>query len=119
MLDEMVRGVFHHEGDQLSHQALELLVDQVVRLQHLDRAVDVEAGERVERLPQLGDRELGLVGEVVDRQAQPARDAGIDQALDGARDPRRLVADPLQSWRSSWRSRSGGAGRAPSAGAAR
>jgi hypothetical protein len=28
--------IFHHEGDQLAHQALELLVDLVVLLQHSD-----------------------------------------------------------------------------------
>jgi hypothetical protein len=29
-LDEIVRGIFHHERDQLSHQSFELLVDEVV-----------------------------------------------------------------------------------------
>ena len=88
--------VLHHERDELAQQALELLVDQVVALEDLDGAIDVEPGERVERLAQLRDGELGLVREVVDGQAQPGRDARVDQPLYGPRDPRRLVADALE-----------------------
>jgi hypothetical protein len=34
--------VFHHVGDQLAQQAVELLVDLVVLLEHLERLLDVE-----------------------------------------------------------------------------
>src|SRR4029079_11764239 len=56
--------VLHHEGDELAQQALELLVAEIVALEDVEGAVDVEPRERVERLAQLPDRELRLVGEV-------------------------------------------------------
>ena len=47
--------ILHHVGDELAQQALELLVDVVVLLQHFEGALGIEAGERIERLAQLGD----------------------------------------------------------------
>ena len=49
-LAEMVRGVFHHVGDQLAHKPVELLVDEVVSFQDVQRRLGIEASKGIERL---------------------------------------------------------------------
>ena len=88
--------VFHHEGDELAHQPFEFLVDLVVLLQHFQGLVDVQPGEGVQRLAQLGNRKLAFEGQVGDGQAQTARHARVDQPLHRARHPGRFVADALE-----------------------
>ena len=88
--------VFHHVGDELAQQAVEFLVDLVVLLQHFQRLGGVQAGKGIERLAQLGNRQVGFEAEVGHRQAQPGRHTGVDQPLHRAGDARGFVTDTLQ-----------------------
>ena len=56
--------IFHHVGDQLAHQAVELLVDLVVVPMTSSAFTDVEPGEASERLAQLRRWRGGLEGDV-------------------------------------------------------
>mmetsp|Transcript_53283 Transcript_53283/g.124988 ORF Transcript_53283/g.124988 Transcript_53283/m.124988 type:complete len:275 (-) Transcript_53283:4962-5786(-) len=88
--------VFHHVGDELAQQAVEFLVDLVVVFEHIQGALHVQTREGVQGLAQLAGGQLGLVGEVRHRHAQPAGHATCHEALHRACDPRRLVADALE-----------------------
>jgi hypothetical protein len=88
--------VFHHVGDELAHQTVELAVDLVVLAEHVKRLRSVEPRERVERLAQQVDRQRRLVRDVTDRKARPAGHAVLGQLLHGAGDAGSLVANALQ-----------------------
>jgi hypothetical protein len=87
--------VFHHVGDQLAQQAVELLVDLVVLLQHPARA-SCPGGQR-RPAPCAAARWPGRPRSAGRTPAaRRPRHAGVDQTLHRAGDARRLVAHAFQ-----------------------
>ncbi|MNE51182.1 hypothetical protein D3C80_1457980 [compost metagenome] len=78
--------IFHHVGDEFAHEAVELLVDEVIFLEDGDSRLGVEPRQRVQRLAQQTRGQVGGHAQIVRRQ-HPRRAA----ADDGAHHARHLV----------------------------
>jgi hypothetical protein len=86
--------VFHHVGDELAQERLELAVDRGVVADHVRRGDHVEAGEGVKRAAQHRQRDVGGVAHL-QHVRRLARAALVDAARH-AGDLLRLVADALE-----------------------
>ncbi|MNV90768.1 hypothetical protein D3C71_1851860 [compost metagenome] len=86
--------VFHHVSDEFAHEAIELLVDQIIFLEDGHGSLGVEPGKCIQRFAQQARSQLGRRAQVAGRQGPGC--ATFDDGAHHARHLVRLITHALQ-----------------------